>query len=50
LRRPGLFLAVLVGISLATLFVKQHYVVDVAYGAGLAWLAWWMSGRLVRQG
>ena len=48
LRRPWLFLALLLGISLATLFVKQHYVVDVVSGGALAWLAWWWSGRRVR--
>ena len=28
------------GISVSTLFVKQHYVVDVLYGFVLAWIAW----------
>lgn len=38
-------LAVLaVGISLSTLFVKQHYVADVLYGYALAWLAWRLAG------
>ncbi len=32
--------AVAVGISISTVFVKQHYVADVVYGFGLAWLAW----------
>jgi membrane-associated phospholipid phosphatase len=43
--------AVLLGLSLAisasTVFVKQHYVVDVLYGAGLALGAWAVAGRLV---
>ncbi|HLA64183.1 MAG TPA: phosphatase PAP2 family protein [Rhodothermales bacterium] len=29
-----------VGISISTLFVKQHYLVDVVYGYTLAWGAW----------
>jgi membrane-associated phospholipid phosphatase len=29
-----------VAISLSTLFVKQHYIVDVIYGGVLAWAAW----------
>ena len=28
------------GISVSTLFVKQHYIVDVLYGVALAWVAW----------
>jgi membrane-associated phospholipid phosphatase len=32
--------AVATGISVSTLFVKQHYVVDVVYGFVLAWTAW----------
>ena len=28
------------GISVSTVFVKQHYVADVLYGFGLAWAAW----------
>jgi membrane-associated phospholipid phosphatase len=28
------------GISVSTLFVKQHYVADVLYGFALAWFAW----------
>ena len=33
-------------ISVSTLFVKQHYAVDVIYGAALAILAWALAGRL----
>ncbi len=37
-------LAILVtGVSVSTLFVKQHYIVDVAYGFALAWIAWWLA-------
>jgi membrane-associated phospholipid phosphatase len=28
------------GISVSTVFVKQHYIVDVLYGFVLAWIAW----------
>lgn len=28
------------GISIATVFVKQHYIVDVVFGYALAWGAW----------
>ena len=28
------------GISVSTVFVKQHYIVDVLYGFALAWVAW----------
>jgi membrane-associated phospholipid phosphatase len=31
---------VAIGISVSTLFVKQHYFVDVVYGFLLAWMAW----------
>lgn len=33
------------GISISTVFVKQHYVVDVLFGFALAWSAW----RLARS-
>ncbi len=33
-------------VSVSTLFVKQHYAVDVIYGALLAVLAWALAGRL----
>jgi len=37
-------LAILVtGISISTVFVKQHYIVDVVYGFALAWIAWWLA-------
>ncbi len=31
------------GISVSTVFVKQHYIVDVVYGCALAWVAWWLA-------
>ena len=41
--RVGLgFLAA--GISVSTVFVKQHYAVDVLYGCALAWVAWRLAG------
>ena len=40
--RAGLSI-VAVGISLSTVFVKQHYVVDVLYGFALAGVAWRLS-------
>lgn len=45
-RRHGLLVALLLAISLSTLFVKQHYLVDIVYGVGLALAAWWASGRI----
>ncbi len=32
--------AVATGISVSTMFVKQHYLADVLYGFALAWFAW----------
>lgn len=44
-RRFRLLLALAaVGISVSTLFVKQHYVVDIVYGFALAWGAWTVAG------
>ena len=45
-RFPTLFLITVVGIALSTLLVKQHYMVDVLYGIGLASLAWAATVRL----
>ena len=42
--RVGLALLA-VGISVATLFVKQHYIADVLYGFALAWIAWRWARR-----
>ena len=40
-RRSRVGLGVLAaGISISTVFVKQHYIVDVLYGYALAWGAW----------
>lgn len=45
-RHHGVLVALLIGISLSTLFVKQHYLVDVIYGIGLAAATWWAGGKL----
>jgi membrane-associated phospholipid phosphatase len=43
-RRSRVGLGVLAaGISVSTVFVKQHYIVDVLYGCALAWVAWWLA-------
>jgi membrane-associated phospholipid phosphatase len=45
-RKSRFGLGILVtGISVSTVFVKQHYIVDVLYGFALAWVAW----RLARS-
>ena len=45
-RRSRIGLAILAsGISISTLFVKQHYIVDVIFGFVLAWTAWTLAGR-----
>jgi membrane-associated phospholipid phosphatase len=46
LRRRGWLLAVVIGIAVSTVFVKQHYIVDAVYGTVLAGVAWWIAGRL----
>ncbi|MEX2271201.1 MAG: phosphatase PAP2 family protein [Vicinamibacterales bacterium] len=33
------------GISVSTLFVKQHYIADVLYGFAVAWVAWQIACR-----
>ena len=38
-----------VGVSVATMFVKQHYFLDLVYGFCLAWVAWLVAGRLLRS-
>ncbi len=44
--REGLVLLTAALISISTLFVKQHVVLDVAAGVGLAVAAWLAAGRL----
>jgi membrane-associated phospholipid phosphatase len=44
-RRSRVGLGVLAtSISVSTVFVKQHYIVDVLYGVALAWVAWRLAG------
>lgn len=45
LRRPVLLAVFVVAIAASTMLVKQHYVVDLAYGAALAAAAWAAAGR-----
>ncbi len=49
-RRRVVYLVLVIGISISTVFVKQHYVVDVLAGAALAWGAWVAAGRWERRG
>ena len=45
-RRSRLGLGVVAaGISISTVFVKQHYIADVLYGGVLAWIAWRLGSR-----
>lgn len=48
-RRRTLFRWFVVGISISTIFIKQHYIVDVAYGFVLATGAWALAGRWVES-
>lgn len=45
LRRPALLAAFVAAVAVSTMLVKQHYVVDLVYGAGLAAAAWAAAGR-----
>jgi membrane-associated phospholipid phosphatase len=48
--RSRIVLSVLaIGISVSTLFVKQHYIADVVYGFVLAWVAWRLTRPRGRQ-
>jgi membrane-associated phospholipid phosphatase len=44
-RWPGALLAVVIGIAVSTVFVKQHYLVDIGYGMILSSVAWRVSLR-----
>ena len=44
-RLRGVFLVLVIGVSISTVFVKQHYAVDVLAGTLLAWGAWTTAGR-----
>ena len=41
--RPALLLLA-ISISISTVLVKQHFIVDVPSGMALAWGAWWLAG------
>jgi membrane-associated phospholipid phosphatase len=43
--RAGLWLLA-IGISVSTLFVKQHYIADVVYGFALSSATWWYTMRV----
>lgn len=43
-RRPRWLLLGVLALSISTVFVKQHYIVDVVYGVALAGLAWRVAG------
>ena len=49
LRRKWPFLALVLGVSISTVFIKQHYVADLVYGAALALAAWTIARRRVRR-
>jgi len=42
-RVRGGLAVVAIGISVSTIFVKQHYIVDVLSGFTIAWIAWAMA-------
>lgn len=44
LRRPLLYALAALGMTVATMFVKQHYFVDLLYGGALAAVAWAAAG------
>lgn len=48
-RRRDVFLVLVIGSSISTVFVKQHYVVDVLAGSALAWGAWVAAGHRERR-
>lgn len=49
-RRQRLLLSLIAtGISISTIFVKQHYIVDVVYGYALAWGAWRVTAGKSKQ-
>lgn len=43
---PRAFLTLLIAMSFSTLFIKQHYLVDIIYGFALALAAWVVAGRI----
>lgn len=49
LRWPGLYLSAAIGMTVATMFVKQHYFVDLVYGGALAAVSWAAAGAWLRR-
>jgi membrane-associated phospholipid phosphatase len=49
LRRPWIYAVTAFGMTVATLFVKQHYLVDLVYGFVLAVAAWRLTRGWVRS-
>lgn len=49
MRFPRVYVVLAVGMSIAPVFIKQHYAVDLAAGAVLAWLSWRAAGRIMRS-
>jgi len=45
----GTLLPLISAMSISTIFVKQHYLVDALSGAALAGLAWWVAGRMTER-
>lgn len=48
-RHRSAFVAGVLALSISTVFVKQHYVVDVVYGAALAAVSWWVAVRVTTR-
>ena len=46
MKRPAIYAALAAGMSVAPVFIKQHYVVDLIAGLLLAGVAWIVAGRL----
>jgi membrane-associated phospholipid phosphatase len=46
--RPWL-LALAIAVSISTVLVKQHFIVDVPSGMALAWLAWALAPAVLRR-
>jgi membrane-associated phospholipid phosphatase len=47
LRRRWPLLVLVLGVSVSTVFIKQHYIADLVYGAAVAVVAWTIAGRWV---
>lgn len=49
LRWTALYVATAIGMTVATMFVKQHYFVDLVSGAALAAVSWTAAGYWLRR-